>query len=316
MISGIEAQESGGVTILLDRFIRGDEARIFYKPYYRREDFDDERYRPTFTPLAYPGQVLTIRGRIKKMSGQRIGITPYVRDAGTGEIFNAGYTFPEPDSPFFIEWTLPEVPFAVAEAGLMVMNFDAQKFLGELILDEYSITGKRSGRVVFGDETEEFEGLSRCSAVGGAWSVTGGALEVITRDKFLLFTGPYYTRDSRVALKLIPDYGTSHLVAFRSGGAERGYFFGFHGDGRAVLMKRDGSETILADTEFHWEPGREYELGAEVNDQGSAARIVCNIDGKRVLEFQDSDPYASGMAGAGKIEGGRTRFLEISFEEL
>ncbi|MCK5201972.1 MAG: ADP-ribosylglycohydrolase family protein, partial [Spirochaetales bacterium] len=45
----------GKVTFILDRIKEKDESKIFYKPYYRREDFDDERYSPTFTPLIYPG---------------------------------------------------------------------------------------------------------------------------------------------------------------------------------------------------------------------------------------------------------------------
>ncbi|MBI9102411.1 MAG: ADP-ribosylglycohydrolase family protein [Spirochaetales bacterium] len=311
-----------GLNILLDRLVRGDTARIFYKPYYRREDFDDERYRPTFTPGIYPGQVLTIKGRVERMSGQRIAIAPYVRDSGSKEVFNDGYIFPEPGESFIFRWEVPEVSFGVDEAGVLVTNFDAQKYLGNLILDELTVTGPRKFHVDFGEETEEFEGLSRCSAVGGAWSIEEGALSVITREDFKLFSGPYYSRDSRISLRLIPDYGFSHLTAFRSRGAELGYFFGLHGENRAALIKVDGGIETLAEVDFPWSFGKEYLLSVSIQDKpeenpvDGAAGIECSINGKQVLSYTDEAAHPYGMAGAGKLGGGRTRFLSLSAQEL
>jgi len=51
--------ESGGaLEIVFDRITNTESARIYYKPYYRREDFNDEKYKPTFAPQAVSGQTV------------------------------------------------------------------------------------------------------------------------------------------------------------------------------------------------------------------------------------------------------------------
>jgi len=311
-----EMNRDGAVAVVLDRLVRGDTARIFYKPYYRREDFDDERYKPTFTPLAYPGQILSIRAAVERMSGQRIALAPYVRDARSEEIFQDGFFFPEPGKPIVVDWPLPEVPFAIDEVGLIVMNPDSDKILGKLILGAFSVTGKRAFSVRFADEKEEFGGLSRCSLTGGAWELDGAALHVITRDRFELYTGPYYTRDSVVEAELVPEHGGSHMVALRCRGAEYGYYFGFHGEGNVSLVRRDGADRIVASAPMVWQEGTPYRFGVSVTGNGSACDIVRSVDGKTALHYTDSEPHPYGMVGVVKLSGGRTRFISLSVREV
>jgi len=313
---GGERSRDNGVVVLLDRLVRGDTARVYYKPYYRRDDFDDERYKPSFTPLAYPGQTFHLRGVIEKMSGQRISVAAYVRDSSQHEIFQDRLFFPDPDKTFTVDWTLPEVPFAIDEVGLLVMNPDSEKFLGKLVLHEFSITGKRSFEVRFADEKEEFGGLTRCSAVGGAWEMEDEAMHVITRDRFQLYSGPYYMEDCEVDIDLIPEHGTSHLLAFRSRGAEYGYFFGLHREGRVALIRRDGADEIIAESTLDWKEGQTYRLSATVHSTGDSCDIVCSVDGAECLRFSDPDPHPYGMAGVGKLGGGRTRFISLRAREL
>lgn len=308
--------EAGGVVILLDRLVRGETARVFYKPYYTRDDFDDERYKPTFSPTAYPGQHLVIRGVVHRMSGRRIAVAPYARDARTGELFQDGFSFPDADTPFEIDWTLPEVPFAIGEAGVIAMNPDAEKFLGKLVLREYRIFGRRAFAVSFSDEREEFAGLSRCSLVGGAWELDGEALHVVTRDRFQLYSGPYYSTDGSVEADLIPEYGDSHLVAIRARGAEYGYYFGLAGGGKAVLIRRDGADETIAEAPFSWSFGERYRIAVSARTlEGAGCSLAGTINGADVLRFTDSRPHPYGMAGLVKISGGRTRFFSLSARE-
>ena len=41
---------SGSLEILVDRLQRGQSGKVYYKPFYRREDFNDTRYSPVFSP--------------------------------------------------------------------------------------------------------------------------------------------------------------------------------------------------------------------------------------------------------------------------
>ena len=59
----------GSLEVLLDRLERGQGGRVFWKPFYRRSDFDDERYRPMFTPLADDGQVVRFKLKLDPWNG-------------------------------------------------------------------------------------------------------------------------------------------------------------------------------------------------------------------------------------------------------
>ena len=305
-----------GATFILDRLVRGDTAYLFNKPYYTREDFDDERYRPSFTPLAYSGQTLRISGVVERQSGGRLAIAAYSRDARTGEAVQDGFVFPEIGKPFNLEWTLPETPFAIAETGIAVMNPDPAKFLGDITITSLTITGPREFSFRFEDERNEFDGLSRCAAFGGAWALENGGLHVLTPDRFLLFGGPYYSVDSDVETELVPENGESHLLAFRARGTEYGYFFGLQGAGRVALLRRDHDDTILAEVDFNWDFGNYYRLSAEVRSSDEGCRIRCLVNGIPLLETIDPNPQPYGMAGVGKTKAGRTRFLSLSAKEL
>ncbi|MDA3939984.1 MAG: ADP-ribosylglycohydrolase family protein [Spirochaetia bacterium] len=302
----------GKVTFILDRIKRDDESRIFYKPYYRRDDFDDERYSPTFTPTVFPGQVMHIEFMVEKFSGQGISIAPYVRDSSTKEIFAGKEIFPESEKDFTVDWTLPDVPFAVDEAGLLVRGIDKEKFLGEVNIYKYSISGKKSFNINFVNEKKEFGGLSRCSLSGGSWSIEKENLHVITNEIFQLYTGSYYTRDYTVEVKLTPEYGDSHLLAFRSIGAERAYFFGLSASNKVALIKRDHTNIILSEKDFPWKIVSLYTLKVEA----VGGSIRCFIDGKVIINFEDKDFFPSGMVGLGKLAPGRTLYKSISFSEI
>ena len=310
--SGEQFREKEGVSVLLDRLVRGDTARIFYKPYYRREDFDDQRYSPTFTPLVWPGQILIMKAGLEKMSGQRIAVAPYVRDSEEKEIFSGSYIFPEPGEEFELTWTIPDVPFAVDEVGMLVTNFDSEKFQGRLFIHEMEITGKKAFSIEFSREVKEFGGLSRCSCVGGAWELEQNSLHVLTQDDFYLCSGPYYQKDCRAETSLVPENGESHLLMIRSGGAETGYYFGLSGENRVKLYKRNHDIVELAEADFPWEIGTEYTLALEA----IGGELRCFINDREVLVYTDKNPLVSGMAGAAKLEAGRTRFLTLSCREL
>ncbi|MBS5573099.1 MAG: ADP-ribosylglycohydrolase family protein, partial [Clostridiales bacterium] len=71
-------------SVLLDRMVRGQKAKLFYKPFWRRADFSDERYMPVFSPRAYTGQQVEMRLRYEKLAGELLILTPYVRNSLSG----------------------------------------------------------------------------------------------------------------------------------------------------------------------------------------------------------------------------------------
>ena len=47
------AQGTGSLEVLVDRMVRGNRARVYYKPFYTRADFSDERYKPPSLLIAH-----------------------------------------------------------------------------------------------------------------------------------------------------------------------------------------------------------------------------------------------------------------------
>ncbi len=301
----------GELSVILDRLKKGESVRIFYKPYYRRKDFDDERYSPTFTPLVYPGQTMKIKGRMEKWSGKEISVSPFVLDSTSEKLLSGPEIVFTGGGTIDISWIIPDIPFAVDEAGLLFKQGSEEKYLGELFISSFEITGKKDFIVDFKEERKEFSGLSRCSLSGGKWELRNGSLHAQTENIFLLFTGPYYCEDYCVETSIIAVKGVSHCIIFRAIGAERGYFFGFNGQNTAALIKRDHDNTILEEIEFPWKKGELYKFKVQI----SGSDITCIINGEVVLSYSDSDHFPYGMAGLGKLGAGETIFKNIIFHE-
>ena len=71
------------------------------------------------------------------------------------------------------------------------------------------------------------------------------------------------------------------------------------------------SHTTLAECNFPWEEGREYQLELRLEGED----IVLSIDGAQVLSVRDTT-FDHGMFGCGSLHMGRTAFRGFSFREL
>ena len=82
---------AGALEIQLDRLERGQGGRVFWKPFYRRSDFDDERYRPMFTPVVDAGQTVSFKLWLDPWNGDgNLRVAPYVRRTMSGAIEEIG----------------------------------------------------------------------------------------------------------------------------------------------------------------------------------------------------------------------------------
>ncbi len=106
------------------------------------------------------------------------------------------------------------------------------------------------------------------------------------------------------------------MLAFRARGAEYGYYFGLSGSGKVALVRRNHSDSILAEAEYPWEFGESYTLEAKILTLNESCKITCLVNGSVCLEYTDSDPQPYGMAGLVKTSAGRTRFLSLSAREV
>ncbi|KAF5044407.1 ADP-ribosylglycohydrolase [anaerobic digester metagenome] len=315
--------EHGELTMLYDRMVRPQACRLYYKPFYRRSDFDDERYMPVFSPTVYPGQTVSLRYRLEKFSGESVLISSYVRNTTTAEIIPLAsevvYDQEWHDVIFTIESDHPKLKNAmIDEIGLLFeANSPAKnRDFGVLHLSHFSVTGKSRYTIDLAQQVKEFASITPFSHNHGAWDLVKDAaglswMEAMTLDHAEAMTGNYYTKDVEVAGKLIVHYGTSAFVGLRIQGARRGCYGGFHQGQVGIFMHQHGRLVPLAVREASPELERQYVLTFKAEGR----KLALEIEGLGTFEAMDN-PYDYGMVGYALYANGRVGFGNLQVKEF
>ena len=302
----------GSLEILLDRLERGQGGRIFWKPFYRRSDFDDERYRPMFTPLADDGQTVKFKLWLDPWNGDgNLRVAPYVRRAMSGTIQEAGaWHVPSASGWQDYTFTIPDGNGeAVDEIGILVEYFGRLKFLGRLFLADFSVSGKGRAVIDPAKEAHEWGGITRFTWNRGHWSLQQGRIHAHTATDADAWTGNAYLRDVSVTAELQPLSGASHLVVARAQGTSRFYAAGFE-NGEAVILLENHGTRVLAHKPFSIEYGRSYALDLTVE----GGKLTLSVDGERVLQADDAT-LKYGMAGLRMAHAGRMSIGRLEVAE-
>lgn len=302
----------GSLEVQLDRLERGQGGRIFWKPFYRRADFDDERYRPMFTPLADAGQVVKFKLWLDPWNGDgNLRVAPYVRRAMSQAIEETGaWHVPSSEGWQDYEFTVPDGAEAIDEIGILVEYFGRLKFLGRLFLSDFSVSGP--GKVIIDPaiEKQEWGGITRFTWNRGHWTIADGAIHAHTAEDADAWTGNAYLRDVTVTADVTPLAGRSHLVATRVQGTSRFYAAGFDGD-EVVILREDHGTTVLARAPFARELGRSYRIQVSARGEG----LTLSIDGTQLLAATDR-LFGYGMAGLRMVSAGRMKVARLEVEDF
>lgn len=283
----------GSLEILLDRLERGQGGRIFWKPFYRRTDFDDERYRPMFSPVVDAGQVVRFKLWLDPWNGDgHLRVAPYVRRTMSGAIEETGaWIVPSSEGWQEFEFVVPDGAEAIDEIGICVEYFGRLKFLGRLFLADFSVSGPGHLSIEASKEVQEWGAISRFTWNRGHWTKSGDRIHAHAARDADMWTGHYYARDVVVSADIEPLAGQSHLVTARVQGTDRFYAAGFQ-NGEAVIVRHDFGQEILARVPFLPEAGRVYRL--ELSAEGN--RLALSIDGAAIVAAEDGR-FAYGMSG-------------------
>ena len=264
----------GALEVMLDRLLRGEAGRVFWKPFYRRSDFDDERYRPMFSPLVADGQRVTMSLRLEPWEGDgNLRIVPYVRRTLSGQIEECGAWHVPPSTDHKFSFDIPDGDGdMIDEIGIQIEYFGRNKFLGKLWISDFVIDGPGHRRIAPDRICPEWGGLLGFTWNRGRWTLQDGAIQAHTATDADAWTGQYYATDQRVTAELVPLAGTSHLVVARAQGTSRFYAAGFQ-DGAFVLIAQDFGTAILAQVPFVADIGNVYTITVEVTGASLVARI-------------------------------------------
>ena len=316
---------SGALEILFDRMVRGDQCRIFYKPFYRREDFDDERYMPVFSPTIYPGQTVMIRFRLEQLSGESVMISPYIRNTSTRECVpleggvykDADWhdlTFTIPTDDVRLSGSMIDEVGLILDANSPAKNRD----FGCLYIDRFKVSGKAHYTIEIAKQAKEFASITPFSHNLGAWELVrnnsgGKFMEAMVLEHGEAMTGNYYTRDLELEGIIVPHSGFSHLVGLRIQGALRGYYAGFNFPDKAVILKHDCTRAVveLASKPFPWK----YEQLYKLCFSAIGPHLSLSIDGTPILSCTDTS-FDHGMAGYALYGMGRCGFGDLRIREL
>lgn len=306
---------TGSLEILLDRMVRGDQCKVFYKPFYTRDDFSDARYSPVFSPTVYSGQTVSMKLYLDQWNGNETpGVAPYVRTCSDRKDHLQGYVKLVQGQWIDVTFTIPDTHGDVVdEVGIVVEGYApaSAKTLGMIYLDEFTICGKSACTIAIAKQKKDFASVTPFSVDHGAWDLYGGTLNLMRCEPAFAYTGNYYARDYRCSAPVTPHNGESHLLVARAQGAQRCYAAGLGQTGEAVILKNDFGFTPLARCSFDWQPEQTYQV--ELRCQGD--EITLTIDGQPLLTTRDS-AFRHGMFGCGSCSMGRTSFGDFRFQEL
>lgn len=305
----------GSLKVLVDRMTRGERCKLFYKPFYTRNDFSDERYSPVFSPTVYSGQKVSIRVQLEQWTGwETPGAAPYIRTMSDQKEHLQGFIKLVKDEWMDISFTIPDTKGdLIDEVGLVLEGYSPkkEKTTGNLYIDEFKISGKSKYSIKIEKQRKNFGTITPFSTNHGAWDIEDGKLSLMHCEPSYAYTGNYYSKDYRITVPVKPVSGESHLLQIRAQGAMRGYIGGLEAGNQAVLYKNNFQLTELVRNDFLWEHGKEYSITLEA--VGNQLRLY--IDGKLILHAEDNS-FQYGMYGCGAQGMGRTLYGDFTAEEL
>jgi ADP-ribosylglycohydrolase len=299
------------LSIQIDRWAGSDKGRVFWKPFYRESDFDDNRYRPMLSPVTASGQsvTLTLRGSQLIEGPRSIKFVPYIRRVMSGLEEELGTWAELPDDWQDIKFTLPEGDEAIDEIGIKLCQQGDTRTLMYVELQRLRIEGTGHTVVDPAIEAEEWGSISRFTFNRGKWSLKDDCIVGETDSDADLWTGHHFATDQTVSAEITPISGSQHLVVARASGTSR-YYAGGIVDGQAVIIAEDFGTTYLAKADI--DAPLDAPLTLSLSAIGDALSL--SINGKTILNATDQR-HLRGMAGlrigaAGKMSCRRFEIME------
>ena len=300
---------------------------LYYKSYYRPEDFNDNRYSPDFSPTIYPGDKISFYYRFdKSLIGKKVKFVPHILGyQGRDKVKLSGMELDILDT----EWkqysfTIPEEGnYIVEEVGVEVVaqNIAPRETstVCRFYLDEFEIESHANYRVDCGLlPLEKFTAIDVCPAqfsyLRGIVELSEGCLQISGSGKCCeAYTGSTNWDNYYVKATIIPKIGEEHYVLVRVQGGQRNYAIGFTKGNKLAILKKDGSYTELINISYRYELGMEYVL--EVLLEGAKIKVIVN--GKELIMYTDlSNPYLHGCIGFGNQRASRTAVANYQIKEL
>lgn len=298
------------LNILLDRLHYNDEFRIYLKNFYNRDEFDDERYKPVFSPRFNTGQTLVFEIEYEKITTSDINFIPYVKDAFDGSIIKGKPTSCE-KGQLIVE--IPELYGSYpSEIGFIVKSIDYKRgrALGTLKIKQVNSIGNGRLNIDFGKQQMNFNQITPFSNNLGNHFIFEKSIKYISEVHSESFTGNYYSRNYTLKTLVKPISGEDHFIVFRARGLREYYSFGFK-DGKVVLLEYNNADiNVIQEQTYQLKHGTMYEIDIVV--EGASAKLY--IDGELMISYQQL-LYANGCVGYSSGQNSSGMIMYFNIEE-
>ncbi|RJE85149.1 ADP-ribosylglycohydrolase family protein [Paenibacillus sp. 1011MAR3C5] len=299
----------GSLEVVFDRLVTGDSSKLYFKPFHRREEFNDEKYKPTFAPLIAAGQQVSASFYLDQWEGEPLTLTPYVRNTHTKEDVKLASFAPACGAWTDVVFTVPDTDGAVIDEIGWILESDSpllNRAIGSLFLGRFHVTGAAEYAIDFAKQYKEFGSVTPFAQHRGKWELKDGALHGASETDCSTYSGNYYAGKIIVEATVKPIAGESHLLITRAQGIKRHYLAGFDGAGKVSFIREDFGQERLISAAYDWKHGEEYRMRLVADEE----HFALDINGVNVLECRDSY-FGRGMFGFGSLGPVESEFRDV-----
>lgn len=304
----------------------GDSFYLYYKPYYRPDDFDDSRYNPEFSPTVYPGDRIRayLKGKENGWKANRIKVVPYFKDRIKDQLVYL-YEYEQLLSAQWekIEFQLPkglteiieEVGFYMIcpEGGIRETQFTEEFYLDELEILHQADYEMELNRLplekwnplhIQPGHLSYLRGMLRVEAKGLSISGSGKPAEC--------YTGNLNWKNYELTTELIPIKGVRHNVLFRVQGGIRSLAVGLAENQTIRLYRKEKDYQVLEEVPYQWQYGISYQFKIVVKNK----QIQLWVNEAFLFAKEMDSIYENGCIGFGNDMGSRTIYSNYRIKEL
>ncbi len=308
----------GGMQLIVDRVLPADNCDVYYKPFYRRHDFDDERYKPVFSPTVYSGQTLHVRllphiyPDGKRWSDGKLFVRPYIRTAVRNERYDGRLQWVEAEKELIIDFRIPDTcGDCISEIGFHIEASPdtTVRLFAMLEMQEMTITGKPHYHISTALCQTEFLQQTPFSLNHGKWRTDSGVLLCETQEPAQAYTGNYYATDVTISSDVTASSGS--CIMARAAGARRYLAAGFLAEGKLGLRIHQAGafQDFLAD--YAWIPGNDYRLELQIRGKD----VTLLAEDVPVLQQHIDNLPEYGMVGFAQELSGSGAWRDLSVKE-
>jgi len=310
------ASGNGSLKVFFDRATAGIGYRVYYKTYYRPEDFNDSRYDPSFSPQLYPGQTIIGKVKVPRVNGRKIQARLYIKDCNKNKPYFGDQIELEFDQWTELTYPIPEMNgVCIEEAGVEFIPTAGYHSNVIAYLDDFNFIGNANYTIDFKKERiEKWNGLhnevSQTTYLRGIWTLEDGELSGSYHgEPAECYTGDLKWKNYSFKAIVKPKLGDFHNIQFRVQGGIRSYAVGLSAENKITLFKNQNGYRELVSRDFNWDLDKEYEV--EVNAIDNQFTIF--VDGLKMMTYQDTDsPYLTGQVGFSNFKGSHTHYKEFT----